>query len=374
MNINFFDIDDDEIRLIKPKVDQSKAESSRKPEDSEHIHMMNYSITRPMHSDVNELSYMMSEDSECDAIDEVEFISCENTTRDKKSPKKRRLLYALFAIIDLALIATVVLLIINSGHNDEPEVVEEKLYTLSDGNVTTGEEAVTNSDASGTIGDDNVIPVVTDTTAVAPPAVSRYTTRQDTIINNIKLTILTPHGATPTLVVGRNVFADSTLILATQAADIRRDNGGIVCAFVVKGELLSKGEAKAGYCAIINGEITIGVADTTPMLEEALMKDGYFFRQYPLVAGGQLIENKLKGAALRKALADIDGKICIVTSNTKLTMHDFSQVLIDAGARNAIYLVGSYTPIMYKDESETAYSIRHPLENISENVNFIVWR
>lgn len=374
MNINFFDIDDDEIRLIKPKVDQSKAESSRKPKDSEHINMMNYSIARPIHSDVDELSSMMSEDSECDAIDEVEFKSCKNTTRDKKSPKKRRLLYALFAIIDLALIATVVLLIINSGHNDEPEVVEEKLYTLSDGNVTTGEEAVKNSDASGTIGDDNVIPVVTDTTAVAPPAVSRYTTRQDTIINNIKLTILTPHGATPTLVVGRNVFADSTLILATQAADIRRDNGGIVCAFVVKGELMSKGEAKAGYCAIINGEITIGVADTTPMLEEALMKDGYFFRQYPLVAGGQLIENKPKGAALRKALADIDGKICIVTSNTKLTMHDFSQVLIDAGARNAIYLVGSYTPIMYKDESETTYSIWHPLENISENVNFIVWR
>ena len=77
----------------------------------------------------------------------------------------------------------------------------------------------------------------------------------------------------------------------------------IAGAYVVKGELLSKGEAKAGYCSIVNGEVNIGVADATPMLEEALMKDGYFFRQYPLVAGGQLIENKLKGAALRKALA-----------------------------------------------------------------------
>ena len=115
-----------------------------------------------------------------------------------------------------------------------------------------------------------------------------YTTKTDTVVDGIALTILTPRNATPVLEIGNDRISDSTAVLIMQAADIREDNGGIVGSFVVDGDLKSKGEAKAGFCSIVNGELTVGVADATPMFEQATTADGYFFRQYPLIVGGQL--------------------------------------------------------------------------------------
>ena len=48
--------------------------------------------------------------------------------------------------------------------------------------------------------------------------------------------------------------------LTKQAADIRADNGKIVGAFVLKGDPLSWGLSKRGYCGIIDGKLTVGVA------------------------------------------------------------------------------------------------------------------
>ena len=202
-----------------------------------------------------------------------------------------------------------------------------------------------------------------------------YTTARDTTVNGIGLSILTPINATPTLEIGNAVLTDSTAILVAQAADVRRDNGNIVGAYVAKGELLSKGEAKAGFCSIINGELTVGVADATPMLEQALASDGYFFRQYPLVVGGQLVENKPKGKAVRKALAEISGKACIVISKERLTFHEFSQALIDAGVQNAIYLVGSaQSPGYYVDGQRRKFAFGSLYYSKAPYVNYIVWR
>ncbi len=199
---------------------------------------------------------------------------------------------------------------------------------------------------------------------------------RDTVVDGIGLTILTPRHTTPVLVVGEEALRDTTAVLVAQAADVRADNGKIAGAYVVKGELLSRGEAKAGFCSIVNGEIVVGVADATPMLEQALMSEGYFFRQFPLVVGGQVVENKPKGRALRKALAEIDGEICVVLSRERLTFHDFSNALIDAGVRNAIYLVGSNAAGFYVDEDghRQTFGTIGDTESRWENINYIVWR
>lgn len=213
-----------------------------------------------------------------------------------------------------------------------------------------------------------------DSSIVIPsPAPISYTAHRDTIVNGVELSILTPYNAIPTLETDINLN-DTTAILVAQAADIRRDNGKIVGACVIRGELLSKGEAKAGYCSIINGEISLGAADATPMLEQALTSDGYFFRQYPLVVGGQLIENKPKGRAIRKALAEINGRICVIISRTRLTFHDFTQALIDAGVRNAIYLVGSNSTGYYRDADGNKYIFGPANDTASPHINYIVWR
>ena len=200
-----------------------------------------------------------------------------------------------------------------------------------------------------------------------------FTVAFDTTLNKKGLLILSPEYATPRLIIGTELLNDSNIILATQAADVRGDNGQIAGTFVLNGELISKGEAKAGYCSIINGELSIGIADATPMLEQTLTEGGYFFRQYPLVVGGQIVENKPKGKAIRKALAEIGGKICVVISKEKLPFHDFSQLLIDAGARNAIYLVGSSSYGFYiDDKGEKILTGKAPWEEV-ENVSYIIW-
>lgn len=200
-----------------------------------------------------------------------------------------------------------------------------------------------------------------------------FTVALDTTINKKGLLILSPKNAIPRLIIGTELLNDSNIILATQAADVRGDNGQIAGTFVLNGELISKGEAKAGFCSIINGELSIGIADATPMLEQTLTEGGYFFRQYPLVVGGQIVENKPKGKAIRKALAEIGGKICVVMSKEKLTFHDFSQLLIDAGARNAIYLVGSSSYGFYiDDKGEKILTGKAPWEEV-ENVSYIIW-
>lgn len=227
--------------------------------------------------------------------------------------------------------------------------------------------------------EDSSVPDVTaaEETAVMVPvedSVKAFTSVTDTIVDNVPLTILTPVHSRPELVVGREAVDDSTTVLAMQAADVRGDNGMIAGAYVLKGELLSKGKAKAGFCSIIDGNMTIGVADATPLLEQALEQEGYFFRQYPLVVGGQIVENKPRGRAIRKALAELDGRFAVVISGRALTFHDFAQTLVDLGARNAIYLVGGGSRGFYVDETGHRTDIS-PADDLRwENVNFIIWR
>ncbi len=94
-----------------------------------------------------------------------------------------------------------------------------------------------------------------------------YVERLDTVVGGVPLVVLTPHDAVPSLHVGADVLKSKDAVMAMQAADIRSDNGGIVGAFVVEGNLLSRGKANTGFCAIIDGTITIGVADATPLFE-----------------------------------------------------------------------------------------------------------
>lgn len=206
------------------------------------------------------------------------------------------------------------------------------------------------------------------------PAPVPYTIARDTVANEVELTVLTPLNSTATLEIGAEALDDTTAVLIAQAADIRGDNGKIVGSCIVRGELVSKGEAKTGFCSIVNGVITVGVADATPMFEQALTTDGFFFRQYPLVVGGQIVENKPKGQSIRKALAVIDGRECVIYTHNRVTFHDFSQALADIGVENAIYLVGGDSYGLYKDAAGDVFRFGDKRGEGFANVNFMVWR
>lgn len=276
--------------------------------------------------------------------DEIRIISSDNSPRRRN---KSNIYLYLIGIVILLVIGIVVGMIYSRGKDpDEALIVAEEAQP-------------------------DTLEIVEVEPISAPKA---YTEICDTVSDGVTLSILTPFNASPELVIGQDVLSDSSAVLVAQAADIRADNGEIVGTYVINGELITKGEAKAGFCSIVNGEISVGVADSTPMLEQALMSDGYFFRQYPLVVGGQVVENKPKGRAIRKALAEIDGKICIVISHTRLTFHEFSQALVNIGVRNAIYIVGSDSSGFYKDSQGKRFSIGTNKETDIPNANFIVWR
>lgn len=203
-----------------------------------------------------------------------------------------------------------------------------------------------------------------------------FTEKIDTVINDVLLSIYIPHNATPELTLGVPDRRDRGIIFAAQAADIRKDNRKILGAFVLKGAPLAWGLSKKGYCAIIDGNVTIGVSDNSPLFEEATEKGGYFFRQYPLVDNGVLVENEPKNKTMRKALCSRAGQIFIAVSESDESFHDFSQALIDLGVKNAIYLVGSHTSFgWFIDETgEKTLFAADVHKETYRNENYIIWR
>ena len=197
---------------------------------------------------------------------------------------------------------------------------------------------------------------------------------KDTVVNDIPLHIYVPLNSTPHLEVGRKIANNpETALMFFEAADVRADNGKIVGAFVLKGEPMSRGLSKRGYCAIIDNVVTVGVAENSPLFEEATEKNGDFFRQYPLVDEGNLVENELKNKSIRRALCDIDNHIAVVETQSRESLHDFAQALIDIGTSNAIYLVGGDAMGWSIDEDGNGYEIGNWSNRKHKNISFIVW-
>lgn len=269
-------------------------------------------------------------------------------TPDQRHIKKRRFRLWLWAalIIFIGIISVLVWQIMKNNEEDEQVILDI---------IETSEESQKDNE-----------PIETN--------VKGFVNITDTIVNKDRLTILKPMNLTPYLQIGKEALEDSAASLVVQAADIRRDNGKIVGAYVLEGNLLSKGQAKAGFCAIINGKLIIGVADSTPYLEQAVDTDGYFFRQYPLVVGGQVVENKLKPSSLRKALAELNGETVIIMTHKKMTLNEFSKTLVDLGVSNAIYLVGSSAFGFAIDADGNRIEFGKKIDNPSENTNYIVWK
>ncbi len=202
---------------------------------------------------------------------------------------------------------------------------------------------------------------------------------KDTTINDIPFNIYIPHNATMSLHIGPIEFGRKDIVYATQAADVRADNGGIVGAFVLKGEPLAWGLSKKGYCASIDGKVSVGVAENSPLFEQATEKGGYFFRQYPLVKDGRGIFNNIRGKSIRRAICERNGEIFMVATSTAESFHDFIQALVDLRVSQAVYLVGSTAMGWAIDEGGALHEwgndiVRSGSCKIPKNTSYIIWK
>lgn len=207
-------------------------------------------------------------------------------------------------------------------------------------------------------------------------AESSYLAINDTVIDSLHLKVLTPYNATPELYVGNLSEADTNILLAAMAADIRRDNGKIVGAFVYAGEPLSWGLSKLGYCAISEGGLTLGVAENSPLFEQATEQLGYFFRQYAAVSNGVAVKNNPENAAPRRALCIMGDKYCVVTTSDRVVMNDFSTALAKLGVSDAIFLVGGEAHGWWRDDEGTLTHFAQGKQRTRNKkfMNYIVFR
>ncbi len=209
------------------------------------------------------------------------------------------------------------------------------------------------------------------------PAEAAYTEIRDTTVNDIELRLFFPHGTKASLSVGAPDKTDASIILIAQAADVRGDNGEIAGSFVQQGEILAKGSTKQGFCAILDGKITLGVDKNSSLFEQAIEENGYFFRQYSLVNHGVMEESNPKGKAIRRALCQRGNEVFMVESQSRESFHDFSQALADIGMDTAIYLVGANAYGWAVDKDGTRHEFgdenRSGIEKYG-NINYIVWR
>ena len=168
---------------------------------------------------------------------------------------------------------------------------------------------------------------------------------------------------------------DSTFFLVTQAADVRKDNKEILGDYVFKGKQLSTGKRKTGYCAIIDGNVSIGISLNDEVKDYCIANNGYFFRQYALVIDGEIQENKLKGKAMRRALAKQGEDLYIIESVNRESLYDFSEALADLGISDAVYLVGGDAYMLYRNsENEQLYEHGDNNKFNYSTINYIIFR
>ncbi|MBR5028026.1 MAG: hypothetical protein IKX51_02285, partial [Bacteroidales bacterium] len=267
-----------------------------------------------------------------------------------KNPRPLRIIIAAIAVL---LLAAVILFVV--FHNND---------NAEGGNIFTDTD---NQTVAETI--DSVWFCNADNSRPSEIAVS------DTIIDSMQLYILTPYNATPELFVGRLDTTDNSILLAAQAADLSRDKGKIVGAFVCAGEPLSWGLSKKGYCAIFGDSVTVGMADNSPLFEQATDVGGYFFRQYPAVSEGKMVENKPENRSYRRALCTLNGKSCVVYTTDRVMMNDFSTALVKLGVRDAIFLVGSTSHGWYRQASDNSVvQLGYPGAPKMKYINYLVFR
>jgi Predicted periplasmic protein (DUF2233). len=280
--------------------------------------------------------------------DKEVYILGSESGKDRKKGPERNVLFLLICIF-LAILVGIIIFFINRNEQTpeyyfEPEQAEQQ-------SVSTPEAVSLKS---------------TDETP--------YTEFSEETANGVPLVIYVPKNSAMSLMVGMPDKSDERIVFAAMAADIRKDNMQIVGDFVLSGKRLARGVSKKGYAAIEGNKITIGVGESTPLLQQTIENNGYFFRQYPLVSNGELVENNPKNKSIRRALAVRNEQVIIVASKNRESFHDFSQALIDIGVLNAIYLVGSDSFGWYHDNEFVRHEFGKELPDIPDNISYIIWR
>ncbi len=163
----------------------------------------------------------------------------------------------------------------------------------------------------------------------------------------------------------RNVRAEMTLtepdttdhnvLLYTRTADYT-PTGKYIGSLVIDGEEKRHDVSRLGYCAMVGGNMVIGISRSDNVKEYVIDRDGSFFRQFILVSDGELPKRfVLHGKVERKAIGRMaDDRLCIIETRHPETLWDFADALREYGFVDAIYLTGGNESGFYRAQDGTA--------------------
>ena len=210
-----------------------------------------------------------------------------------------------------------------------------------------------------------------------------YTEKLDTIIEGLSLTLYIPHNAIPSLTMGSpdTTNLPEEAVLAFRAADLGKDLTTLIGIFVCDGIIYQsdkRSSSKLGFCAIIDGDITIGTAESTPLFEKAIEYNGSFFRQHSLIANDTVTVkvDKNTNKTLRRALCQRGNQIFVAVC-TDGSMYNLAQALSILQVENAVYLLGptSSHDGWWRDINGNVVLFRKSEKyNRYEHENYIVWK
>lgn len=207
-----------------------------------------------------------------------------------------------------------------------------------------------------------------------PPGV----TMTEDVINDVRFRLYTINGLKAELSFEEPSIDDEEVYLYSHSADVRADNGKIVCACVVRGEQISEGNNRSGYFASVGDNMVIGVAYNDSVLNYARENGGYFFRQFALVSDGQIGDIRLKGKSRRSALGYKEGQLIYVESVNPESLYDFAEALCDYGFTDALYITGGKVYSYYRDQAGKRHNMGIDKEPKSRILNsalpFLVFR
>ncbi len=167
--------------------------------------------------------------------------------------------------------------------------------------------------------------------------------------------------------------ADRNVVLCTRCSDYTT-SGKYLGSLVVDGKSLGTDRSRAGYCAMANGNVVIGVSRSEKVKDYCAERGGAFFRQFVLVSDGVLPTHfVLHGKVERRALGRMaDDSLYLIETRHKETLWDFADALREYGFVDAIYLTGGASRSWYRmangeshdlgcDEEETPRNVTTPV-------------
>lgn len=151
--------------------------------------------------------------------------------------------------------------------------------------------------------------------------------------------------------------ADRKVFLYARSADYCPDST-VIGSLVASGKEIASDNSRAGYMAMANGNMVIGISDNEDVKDYVKSKDGSFFRQFPLLIDGVVASGfQLHGKVERRAMASLSGKLYYIASKYKETMWDFADALREYGFTDAIYITGGNDYNFYRDSVGTRHDI-----------------